>query len=77
LIEVLFLQFLRKVIKMIAQVKSAVINFMRDEEGASAIEYALIAAMVAVALVLFVTPIRTAISDIFTKIQTALQSGAA
>lgn len=47
-------------------------EFYRDEEGASAIEYALIAAMVAVALVTFVTPIRTAITTIFTGIQTAL-----
>lgn len=62
---------------MIAQIKSGFINFMRDEEGASAIEYALIAAMVAVALVAFVPTIRTAVADIFTRIQTALVSGAA
>jgi pilus assembly protein Flp/PilA len=52
--------------------KAAFVNFLRDEEGASAIEYALIAAMVAVALVAFVTPVRTAITTIFTSIQTAL-----
>ena len=62
---------------MIAQFKSAVINFIRDEEGASAIEYALIAAMVAIALVAFVTPIRTAVTGIFNQIQTALTGGAA
>lgn len=57
---------------MIAQIKSAIVDFIRDEEGASAIEYALIAAMVAVALVAFVTPIRTAVANIFTQIQNAL-----
>lgn len=53
--------------------KQVVLNFLRDEEGASAIEYVLIAAMVAVALVTFVTPIRTAVTNIFTDIQTALE----
>ena len=53
-------------------IKTAFVNFLHDEEGASAIEYALIAAMVAVALVAFVTPINTAITNIFTQIQTAL-----
>lgn len=43
-----------------------------DDRGASAIEYALIASMVAIALVTFVTPIRTAVFNIFTAIQTAL-----
>ncbi|MBI5462025.1 MAG: Flp family type IVb pilin [Gammaproteobacteria bacterium] len=53
--------------------KNAIIRFLRDEEGASAIEYALIAAMVAVALVTFIAPVRTAIVAIFTDIQTALE----
>jgi len=52
--------------------KSRFIAFLKDEEGASAIEYALLAAMVAVALVAFIAPIRTAITDIFTAIQGAL-----
>lgn len=55
------------------RLKQVVVNFIRDEEGASAIEYVLIAAMVAVALVTFVTPIRTAVTDIFTDIKTALE----
>ena len=53
-------------------ISQAVIDFIHDEEGASAIEYALIAAMVAIALVAFVTPVRTAVEAIFTQIQTAL-----
>lgn len=52
--------------------KSWLVKFYRDEEGASAIEYALIAAMVAVALVTFVDPINAAIKTIFNSIQTAL-----
>ncbi len=47
-------------------------QFWHDEEGASAIEYALVAAMVAVALVTFITPIRNAVKGIFTDIQSAL-----
>lgn len=56
--------------------KSRFIEFLNDEEGASAIEYALVAAMVAVALVAFVTPIRTAITNIFILIRDALTSAA-
>jgi pilus assembly protein Flp/PilA len=46
--------------------------FLKDEEGASGIEYALVAAMVAVALVTFVTPVKNAIKDIFDDIAGAL-----
>lgn len=53
-------------------INKVIVNFLRDEEGASAIEYALIAAMVAIALVAFVDPINAAITGIFTSIQTAL-----
>jgi pilus assembly protein Flp/PilA len=53
-------------------IKKKLLEFYRDEEGASAIEYALIAAMVAVALVTFVTPIRDAVTAIFNSISTAL-----
>lgn len=52
--------------------KNAFFRFMKDEEGASGIEYALVAAMVAVALVTFVTPVRNAITGIFEQIGTAL-----
>lgn len=52
--------------------KAGIVDFIRDEEGASAIEYALIAAMVAIALVAFVTPVRTAVTAIFQQIQDAL-----
>ncbi|CCE24849.1 Flp family type IVb pilin [Methylotuvimicrobium alcaliphilum] len=50
-------------------------EFLRDEEGASGIEYALIAAMVAIALVAFVPGINTAVTTIFQGIQDALTPG--
>jgi len=43
-------------------------NFLHRKDGASGIEYAVIAAMVAVALAAFVTPISGQISAMFTKI---------
>lgn len=52
--------------------KQAIIRFLRDEEGASAIEYALLAAMVAVVIAAFVTPISGAINGIFQDISTEL-----
>lgn len=54
------------------KVKKAIYGFLKDEEGASGIEYALVAAMVAVALVTFIAPVRNAIVEIFTEIGTAL-----
>jgi pilus assembly protein Flp/PilA len=61
---------------MIRFITSGLSRFIRDEEGASGIEYALIAAMVAIVLVNFVTPIRGAIDAMFTEIQGALQEAA-
>lgn len=52
--------------------KTAIARFVRDEEGASAVEYALLATMVAVVIALFVTPISGAINTVFLAIQTAL-----
>ncbi len=53
-------------------IKTVTSKFVRDEEGASAIEYALIAAMVAIVLINFITPINNAVTGIFTRIQQAL-----
>ncbi|MFY0729053.1 Flp family type IVb pilin [Pseudomonas sp. NFX15] len=61
--------------KLVQKVKSEIVfykNLAKDTEGASGIEYALIAGMVAVALVAFVTPISTAVTAMFNKIQGAL-----
>jgi pilus assembly protein Flp/PilA len=46
--------------------------FLQSKEGASGIEYAVIAAMVAVALAAFVTPISDQVTALMTKIQTAI-----
>lgn len=57
---------------MFSSIKTAILKFWHDEEGASGIEYALIAAMVAIVIASFVTPISNVITIIFNKIQTAL-----
>lgn len=52
--------------------KTAIMNFIRDEEGASAIEYALIAGIIAVAIVASLQGVRDALKGIFTQICTGL-----
>lgn len=47
-------------------------QFAKRTEGASGIEYAIIAAMVAIALAAFVTPISAAITTMFTTLKTAV-----
>ncbi len=49
-------------------------DLVRREEGASALEYALMAAMVAIVLVPFVPTIGTAVNEIFTSIKGALEN---
>jgi pilus assembly protein Flp/PilA len=51
---------------------SIYVNLIKDTEGASGIEYAIIAGMVAVALATFVAPIKAAINTTFAAIQAAL-----
>ncbi|WP_256832200.1 Flp family type IVb pilin [Pseudomonas sp. Pse1] len=46
--------------------------FMRRTEGASAIEYALIVAMVAVVVVAFITPLGSAVKDTLNEVVEAL-----
>lgn len=53
-------------------IQSIVNKFIHDEEGASAIEYALLAAMVAVIVALFVSPVSTVIKSTFNSILTSL-----
>lgn len=57
---------------MYSSIKAVILKFWRDEEGASGIEYVLIAAMVAIVLASFVTPISGKVKDIMTAISTAL-----
>ncbi len=52
--------------------KTAIAKFLRDEEGATAIEYGLIASLIAVALIASFTGLKTAIADLFTTIGAAL-----
>ncbi|WP_341960159.1 Flp family type IVb pilin [Pseudomonas sp. RC10] len=47
-------------------------KFVKNEEAASGIEYAIVAAMVAVVLIAFITPIGGSVEAIFTKLKTEL-----
>ncbi|CAI8899991.1 pilus assembly protein Flp/PilA [Pseudomonas sp. IT-P258] len=61
--------------KLAEKVKSGIAFYKglaKDTEGASGIEYAIIAAMVAVVLAGFSTGVQTAITTTFTAIQAAL-----
>ncbi|MGF6225738.1 Flp family type IVb pilin [Pseudomonas frederiksbergensis] len=61
--------------KVVQKIKSEIILFKylaKDTEGASGIEYAIIAGMAAVALAVFMTPISEAVTDMFTVIKEAL-----
>ncbi|UVM49794.1 Flp family type IVb pilin [Pseudomonas sp. B21-015] len=61
--------------KVVQKIKSEIVfykDLAKDTEGASGIEYAIIAGMVALALAAFVTPISTAVTAMFTTISAAL-----
>lgn len=49
-------------------------QFVRDEEGVTAIEYGLIAALVAVGLIVALRTLGTSLSDIFGRVSTALDN---
>ena len=53
------------------------INFFKDEEGATAIEYGLLAALIAVAIITTVGLVGTEINNVFTKIKTELAAAIA
>ena len=48
------------------------ISFFKDEEGATAIEYGLIAALISVGIVVTVTLVGTQLNAVFTRISTDL-----
>jgi pilus assembly protein Flp/PilA len=54
-------------------IRSTVSRFFRDERGATAIEYALIASGVAVAVVASVNGLGTGVKGLFTSVSTALK----
>jgi len=54
------------------QVARLIQKFVRDEEGVTAIEYGLIAALIAVVIIAAVTIVGTQLQAVFTTIGTAL-----
>ncbi|WP_426437028.1 Flp family type IVb pilin [Bradyrhizobium genosp. P] len=53
--------------------KIFVVRFLRDEAGATAIEYGLIATGIAIAIIAAVNGVGTALSTTFTSISTSLK----
>lgn len=54
--------------------KHQLIKFLQDEEGATAIEYGLIAGIIAVGIIASLSSVRTALAGLFTDIVTALNA---
>lgn len=52
--------------------KDQIVKFWRDEEGATAIEYGLIAGVIAVGILASLTPVRDAIIALFGRVSAAL-----
>jgi pilus assembly protein Flp/PilA len=52
---------------------SKLVSFLRDETGATAIEYGLIAAGIAVAIIVAVQSTGSSLNTTFTSVQTALK----
>jgi pilus assembly protein Flp/PilA len=48
-------------------------NYLRDDSGATAIEYGLIAALIAVVIIAAVTAVGTNLSTTFTSVSTGLK----
>lgn len=53
---------------------NAIKKFIRDEEGVTAIEYGLIAAIIAVGLILILGTVRDSLIDIYQRIADALDA---
>ena len=49
-------------------------TFLKDESGATAIEYGLLAALIAVAIITAVTLVGTNLSDMFNRVATSVAS---
>jgi pilus assembly protein Flp/PilA len=47
-------------------------NFLRDENGATAVEYGLIAACISIAIILAITSVGTDLNTTFTNVSDAL-----
>lgn len=59
------------------QLFNATRKFLRDEEGVTAIEYALIAALIAIAVIATVTLVGKELNSVFMKICAALKGSGA
>jgi pilus assembly protein Flp/PilA len=57
--------------------KQRVRNFLADEQGATAIEYGLLAALISVVIIAAVTTVGTNLKGIFTTIATKLAAASA
>ena len=53
--------------------KNLITRYMKDESGATAIEYGLIAALISVVIIGVLTSVGTALNTKFTAVDTALQ----
>ena len=59
---------------MMSTVKNTLRRFVREEEGASLAEYALLLGVITVALITVITSFRNSISNIFQKTTNTLNS---
>jgi pilus assembly protein Flp/PilA len=50
--------------------KALLTRFVKEEEGATAIEYGLIAALIAVAIILAITAVGTSLTSVFNTVST-------
>ncbi|AGH86614.1 Flp family type IVb pilin [Ralstonia nicotianae] len=57
--------------------KHAILQFLRDEQGATAIEYALIASLIAVAIAASITALADQLKTTFASICSAVKGGGA
>lgn len=52
---------------------TALVRFLREERGATAIEYGLIAAGISIAIIVAVAGVGSSLNTTFTSVQTALE----
>ena len=52
--------------------KNAVVKFLRDEEGATAIEYGLIAGLISIAIIATVQAMTGGLNNLFDRVRLAL-----
>ncbi|MFL9909803.1 Flp family type IVb pilin [Paraburkholderia sp. RL17-337-BIB-A] len=56
--------------------KNTIQQFLREEDGVAAIEYALLAGLIAVAIIVTVQAMTTGLEGVFTRVTTALTAAA-